>query len=112
MLFTQRMRRGSLLLFLTVLSGESAFALSHADATGNVSALTKLECCTVLAAAMQTNRYYDRRGRSVGKSVSQGGTTRYYDRQGRNTGKSVTRGNTTRFYDRQGRNSGRVSGKR
>ncbi|MBM3385879.1 MAG: hypothetical protein FJY40_12185 [Betaproteobacteria bacterium] len=72
--------------------------------------MTVLTLSSFYAAAQSqgnTTRYYDKQGRSTGKSVTQGNTTRYYDKQGRSTGRSVTQGNTTRHMDQQGRTVGR-----
>jgi hypothetical protein len=53
----------------------------------------------------------DSQGRTVTRAVPQGeGSVRYYDAQGRSLGSSLTTGGTTTFYGRDGSVTGRASG--
>ena len=55
-------------------------------------------------ALAQSRSFYNRSGKSVGRSVTDSsGTTTYYDASGKITGRSSTSGNTTTNYDRSGR---------
>ena len=56
-----------------------------------------------------TTRYYNVKGKYVGKSESQsnGSPERFYDAKGKFIGKSETSGNSVRYYDTEGKYIGK-----
>jgi hypothetical protein len=75
-------------------------------------ALIALALLTAAPAAAQSTRFYDERGRFVGRAEDRGNQQRFFDAQGRFTGRVEMRPNGEhRRYDAQGRfiGSGRPS---
>ena len=67
----------------------------------------------IFAGEKATTRYYDERGKYVGKSETQknGTSERFYDEKGKYTGKSETSQGETRYYDEKGKYVGRGTDK-
>jgi hypothetical protein len=63
----------------------------------------------VFAGDKTNTRYYNEKGKFIGKSETQndGKSERYYDEKGKYTGKSETRNGDTRYYDEKGKYIGK-----
>ena len=72
--------------------------------------LALLALAIATEASAQSRAFYNRSGKSVGRSSTDSqGTTTYYDASGKVISRETTTGNTTTIYDSGGRTVGRVT---
>jgi hypothetical protein len=76
---------------------------------GYIIMLCVLFTAPIFAGERTTTRYYDERGKFIGKSETQkdGKSERFYDEKGKYTGKSETHNGDTRYYDEKGKYIGK-----